>query len=146
MTIICQFIFAFICNTLINLDSPTIWPHQEAYGQVLGNLPRVSIASFIAILSGAFINSYALMKWKILLKGKYFWLRSMGSSAIGEFIFTFIAYIMEFSGITSLQNILQLIAISFAVKIILDPLLVVPAMIFVKILKKLKALTFMIME
>jgi uncharacterized integral membrane protein (TIGR00697 family) len=82
MAIICQFIFALSCAILISFDSPDGWANQGAYNQVLGKLPRVAFASFFAIVSGAFINAYAISKWKILLHGKYFWLRSLGASAV----------------------------------------------------------------
>ena len=37
------------------------------------------------------MNIYLLVKWKALLNGKYFWLRSMGSSIIGEIIYSILA-------------------------------------------------------
>lgn len=138
MAIICQFIFAFTCAIFINFHAPSNWPNQEAYNQVLGNLPRVAFASFLAIISGAFINAYAISKWKILLHGQYFWLRSLGASAIGELIFTLIAYLTEFLGVTSLSNIIHLMIISYVIKLILNPILVVPSIITSYLLKRLE--------
>ena len=87
-----SFIFAFSCAGMISFKTPSGWAYQESYDQVLGKLPRVAIASFLAIFVGAFINAYAISKWKILLRGRYFWLRSLGASAIGEFIFTIVPF------------------------------------------------------
>ena len=140
MAIICQFIFAFTCTTLIAVPSPGGWLNQEAYNQVLGNLPRVALASFLAIVCGAFINAYAISKWKILLKGKYFWLRSLGASAIGELVFTIIAYVTEFLGVVPLSNLLHLMAVSYAVKVILNPVLVVPSAILAFLLKRIEGI------
>lgn len=138
MTLIFQFIFAFACFVMIKLNSPITWLHQEAYDQVLGKLPRVAFASFLAITFGAFINAYILTKWKILLKGKHFWLRSLGASMIGEAIFTFIAYVTEFLGIVSLSTLIQLMTISLVAKLIMGPLLVIPASIIARIIKKIE--------
>jgi len=140
MAILCQFIFAFLCYALINLNAPLLWPHQEAFNQVLGKLPRVALASFLAITCGAFLNAYTISKWKILLRGKYFWLRSLGASAVGELIFTIIAYITEFLGVTPLSNLLQLMAISYIIKIVLNPILVIPSMFIAFVLKQLENL------
>jgi uncharacterized integral membrane protein (TIGR00697 family) len=137
MALICQFIFAFACATLITLHAPSGWSHQEAYNQVLGKLPRVALASFLAIVSGAFINAYAISKWKILLRGKYFWLRSLVASSVGELVFTVVAYLTEFLGVTPLPDLLHLMIISYAIKLLLNPILVIPSSIAAFILKRL---------
>lgn len=136
--LIFQFLFAFACFCMIKLNSPLTFLHQEAYDQVLGKLPRVAFASFLAITFGAFINAYVLAKWKISLKGKYFWLRSLGASTIGEAIFTFTAYVTEFLGIVSLSTLMQLMAISFIAKLVMGPMLVIPASIVARIIKKIE--------
>ena len=130
MALICQFILAFACAALITLHAPSGWPHQEAYNQVLGKLPRVALASFLAIISGAFINAYAISKWKILLRGRYFWLRSLGASSVGELVFTAVAYLTEFLGITPM-------VISYVIKLLLNPILVIPSSFAASILKRL---------
>ncbi len=38
---------------------------------------------FIAFIVAGFLNIYFLTKWKVLTQGKYFWLRSVGSSSLG---------------------------------------------------------------
>lgn len=136
MAIICQFIFAFSCAGMIAFNPPVGWPHQDAYDQVLGKLPRVALASFLAIVSGAFINAYAISKWKILLRGKYFWMRSLGASAAGELVFTIVAYFTEFWGVVPLSHLLHLMIVSYAIKLALNPILVVPSYITVLTLKR----------
>src|SRR5579885_319653 len=136
--LICQFIFAFICTMLINLPSPANWAHQGAYDQVLGNLPRVVSASFIAIVCGAFVNAYTVAKWKVLLKGRLFWLRSLGASIIGEAVFVIISLSMEFIGVVPLNTLVQLICISFLMKIALNPILVIPSSILAAFIKKIE--------
>lgn len=135
MTIICQSLFAIVCTILIHVPSPD-WINQAAYDQILGKLPRITMASSTAIMCGAFINSYATAKYKILSKGKRFWLRSLKASFIGELVFTVIAYLMEFVGIIPFQNVIKLMAISFAVKILLSPVLVIPVVLITKRLKQ----------
>ncbi|CAM4418838.1 MAG: queuosine precursor transporter [Legionella sp.] len=135
MAIIFQFIFALICTSLTYVHSPD-WVNQAAYEYIFGKLPRVTIASFIAILCGAFINAYSLAKYKILSKGKRFWLRSLKSSVIGELVFTVIAYLSEFIGMIPFQQIIYLMMISFLVKVTFSALLVVPSILATKMLKK----------
>ncbi len=136
--IACGFLFTMICVTLIQLPSPEMWPHQPAYDQVLGKLWRVFIGSVLGVMIGAFINSYLITKWKILVKGKYFWLRSVGSSATGQLVFTAITLLYDLSGLLPFHQITQLILISFAIKLILTTLFAIPSTIIVYYLKKLE--------
>lgn len=67
-----------------------------------------------------------ITRWKILLKGKYFLLRCLGASAIGELIFTLTAYLIEFFGVVSISHIFQLIVVSYIIKLVLNLLLSIP--------------------
>ena len=136
ISLLCQFIFAFACAGLVTLHSPPNWPNQEAYVQLLSKLPRVAMASFIAIVAGAFLNAYAITKWKILLNGKYFWLRCIGATAVGEIIFTLISIITEYWGVTPASNIAHLIVVSYCTKLLADPILILPAALLAMWIKK----------
>lgn len=72
------------------------WPYQEAFKNIMGLTPRIVLASLIAYFAGEFSNSYILAKLKIKTKGKYLWLRTIGSTLVGEGIdtvlFIFIAF------------------------------------------------------
>lgn len=136
--LLCQFIFVLICTLAIHLPSPADWNHQGAYDQVFGNLPRVVIASFSAIVCGAFVNAYIVSKWKVLLKGKLFWLRSLGASIIGEAVFVIIALSMEFVGVVPFTTLIQLITVSFLMKIAVNPILIIPSSLLVALIKKIE--------
>lgn len=136
--LIFQFIFAMLCVLLIKLPSPINWAYQSAYNQVLGNLPWIVCSSFVAIASGIFINTYYVAKWKVLLNGKFFWLRSLGASMIGEAIFITIALSMEFIGVVPWQTLLKLIFVSFMIKLIINPIFAIPSSIIAAILKRIE--------
>jgi len=136
--ILCQFLFSFVCAGLITIESPPAWGNQAAYSQVLGSLPRVALASSCAIMCGAFANAYFVSKWKILLKGKYFWLRSLGAAVIGEFVFTVVAYIAAFFGQTTFSTIIELISVSFFTKLALNPILSVPSVYLARYIKAIE--------
>jgi uncharacterized PurR-regulated membrane protein YhhQ (DUF165 family) len=56
---------------------------QEAYKLIFGGTWRIFFASVIGYFCGEFLNSYILAKLKILTSGKLFFLRVIGSTAIG---------------------------------------------------------------
>lgn len=136
--IICGFVFMVICSSLIQLPSPFLWPYQSAYDQVLGKLPRVFLGSFLGIMAAAFANTYLLTKWKILVRGKYFWIRSIGSSAVGLLVFTIITLTYDLGGIVPISEIVEFISISCAIKFLIISILAAPSAIVAHYLKGLE--------
>jgi uncharacterized integral membrane protein (TIGR00697 family) len=63
---------------------------DNAFMAILGGLSTggLVIASLSAYFVGEFSNSYVLAKMKILTAGKYFWMRTIGSTLVGEAIDT----------------------------------------------------------
>jgi len=57
---------------------------QQAYQAIFGFTPRLLAASFIAYLVGEFLNSFVLAKMKIATGGRHLWLRTIGSTLVGQ--------------------------------------------------------------
>lgn len=75
------------------------WPNQEAYDAILGLTPRIVVASLIAFFAGEFSNSFTLARLKVVTRGKYLWVRTIGSTLIGQFIDTLLFVAIAFIGI-----------------------------------------------
>lgn len=75
------------------------WGLQGAYDSILGVVPRIVLASLVAYLIGEFMNSYVLAKLKVKTGGRFFWLRAIGSTAIGQFFDTTIFLLIAFAGV-----------------------------------------------
>ena len=133
--LLCEFVFALICDSLLLL--PTVSPIDTAiaYQIVVGPFMRIFLGSFIGVLLGSLINIYLITKWKILVKGRYFWLRSVGSSTIGELVFTVLSIEVIFFHQIPENTILQLMLTSYAFKVIFSIIVVFPATILVYFLK-----------
>ena len=69
---------------------------QAAYGRILGQLPWILFGSFVAYLIGEFSNSTVLALLKYQMGGRMLWVRTIGSTVVGQgldsFIFIFIAF------------------------------------------------------
>jgi len=59
---------------------------QSQYDAVLGGVSSgaIVIASLIAYWGGEFSNSFVLAKMKILTRGRWLWMRTIGSTLVGE--------------------------------------------------------------
>ena len=74
-------------------------PNQAAYMALLGQTPRIVVASLIAFWCGEFVNSFVLAKMKILTTGKYLWTRTIGSTIFGEGVDSALFYPLAFLGV-----------------------------------------------
>lgn len=100
----------FGCNALLVvalelgriLPSSSFWMGQAAYEQTLGQTPRILLASFLAYLVGGFANSFLLAKMKVATNGRWLWMRTTGSTLVGEgldsLIFVSVAFIGTMPG------------------------------------------------
>jgi uncharacterized integral membrane protein (TIGR00697 family) len=102
------------------------WPNQQAFETLLGFLPRIVLASLIAYFMGEFSNSVTLSLLKIRTNGKFLWVRTIGSTMIGEGIDTIVFCMVAFYGALP-DNLLWKVIISnyvfkCSVEIIFTPL------------------------
>lgn len=131
-----ELLFSIIILIAVNIDSSALLRNGSAYHEVFGSFMRIFIGNAIAMISSVFINIYAVSKWKILLKGKYFWMRSLSASIIGEFIFTFTCVLIAFVGVIPLSKLPQLIFTSFLFKVFFNVTAIGPATILASYLKR----------
>jgi uncharacterized integral membrane protein (TIGR00697 family) len=82
---------------------------QQAYEAIFGFTPRILAASFVAYLVGEFLNSFVLAKMKIATVGRHLWLRTIGSTLVGQLADTGIFILLAFYGIIPMVALGQLI-------------------------------------
>ncbi len=102
------------------------WPHQAAYVVVYGQTPRIVIASLTAFWAGDFVNSYVLAKLKLKTAGRFLWLRTIGSTIVGQGIDSLIFYPLAFLGEWPTSLVLAVMTSNFllkvAVEVVMTPL------------------------
>ena len=120
-------IFMSFCYWIVQiLPTAPSWPNQNAYELILGSVPRIVLASMVAYFAGEFTNSYILSKMKVRMQGKQLWVRTIGSTVVGEGVDSVLFVLIAFAGILPL-NILFTIIISIylfkvAYEIVITPL------------------------
>lgn len=78
---------------------PPFFTGQDAFQVVLGFTPRLLVASFIAYLVGTNANAWVLVQIKKLTGGKFLWMRTIGSTIVGEGLDSTIFILLAFYGI-----------------------------------------------
>jgi uncharacterized integral membrane protein (TIGR00697 family) len=94
------------------------WKDQAAYSLVLGQAPRVILASLTAFWAGEFVNSYVLAKMKIRSSGRFLWMRTIGSTVFGEAVDSLVFYPVAFFGVWSNKLVLQVMLSNYVIKVL----------------------------
>jgi len=74
-------LFFYLC---LALPAPAFWKNQQAFETVLGFTPRLLVASFIGYLVGTNANAWTLVLIKKGTGGRWLWMRTIGSTIVGE--------------------------------------------------------------
>ncbi|MDH6155620.1 queuosine precursor transporter [Polynucleobacter sphagniphilus] len=90
--------------------------YQHGLETVFGNSWRIALASMISFWCGSFMNSFVLAKFKILTHGRFLWMRTIGSTAMGELIDSSLFYMLAFYGIWPTQEVIQVAAAQYVLK------------------------------
>jgi uncharacterized integral membrane protein (TIGR00697 family) len=135
LTLLFEFLYAILVTTIIKLPHPPFWLIQNSYDNVFEHILRFVFAGTLAVLSSHFLNIYIFSKWKILLKGKFFWLRSIGASAIGGFVLILIIIIFGYSGIVDVHSAIIMFFSIYALELVYACLTAWPAWLISGFLK-----------
>ena len=114
----------FVCNLIAVLaiwvgkilPAAPVFEAQSAYERILGSTPRFLLASFVAYLAGEFANSFVLAKMKIRTRGRWLWMRTIGSTLVAQGIDTLIVLPIAFWGVLPLSVLGNMILSHWLVK------------------------------
>ncbi len=108
---------SFMSWAVIALPPAPQWLNQEAYETVYGQTPRIVVASLMAFWAGDFINSYVLAKLKITTNGRFLWIRTIGSTIVGQAVDSIIFYPFAFFGLWTTSLLYKVMISNFLIKV-----------------------------
>ncbi|MDP6778209.1 MAG: queuosine precursor transporter [Candidatus Latescibacteria bacterium] len=97
----------FLCNLILVgaiwvgkvLPAAPFWDGQAAYERILGFTPRLLAASSLAYLAGEFANSMVLARMKVATQGRWLWMRTIGSTLVGQGLDSLVFIVAAFAGV-----------------------------------------------
>ena len=111
-------LFASVMSLVILAFPPApMWSHQAAFETVFGNTWRIALASMFAYLCGEFCNSFVLAKMKIKTEGRFLWMRTIGSTIVGEAVDSLIFYPLAFMGVWPVEQVVAVMMSNYALKV-----------------------------
>jgi queuosine precursor transporter len=111
-----------ISALIIALPPAPQWTNQPAYEIVLGSMPRIVAASLIAYWAGEFANSFVMARMKVVTEGKYLWMRTIGSTVVGQAVDTILVIGIIFAGTVPVSTMLTLMVSGYGGKVIYEAL------------------------
>lgn len=113
---ICLALMSFFYYLATLLPAAIFWTEQESFEKLFGFIPRIGFASLIAFLIGSFLNSIVLSKLKVKTNGKRLWIRTIGSTIIGEGADTLIFNFVAFFGVFAITDVIKVALSGFILK------------------------------
>jgi uncharacterized integral membrane protein (TIGR00697 family) len=109
---------AFMAWVVVALPPAKDWPGQAAYEFVFGNSWRIVLASMTAFWAGEFANSFVLAKLKVATAGRFLWMRTIGSTVVGQGLDSLIFYPLAFWGLAGwpVEQLWQVVLSQWAIK------------------------------
>ena len=129
---------AFMAAVVVALPPAEDWPGQEAYEFVFGNSWRIVLASMAAFWAGEFANSFVLAKLKVLTAGRFLWMRTIGSTVVGQGLDSLIFYPLAFYGLAGwpVEQLWQVVLSQWLIKTAWEALLTPVTYLVVGFLKR----------
>ena len=122
------------------LPSASFWDGQASYERILGYAPRLLFASFLAYLVGEFSNAFVLAKIKIATKGRWLWLRTIGSTIIGQGLDSALFMTLAFVGTIPLNALFSAVVIQWLAKSLYEAVVTPLTYVVVTFLKRKEGL------
>jgi len=129
---------AFMAAVVVALPPAAGWPGQEAYEFVFGNSWRIVLASMVAFWAGEFANSFVLAKMKVWTAGRFLWMRTIGSTVVGQGLDSLIFYPLAFYGLAGwpIEQLWQVVLSQWLIKTAWEALLTPVTYLVIGFLKR----------
>lgn len=127
LALLCEAIFAGLITIIIHMPTYGIGDYQDQYINVLGNMWLFVFGGIIANTVSGLLNIYFMSKWKVLAKGRVFWLRSIVATCISEFILILITIFIAFLPFIKMQMTMKIFVHAYVLEVFYALLFVWPA-------------------
>jgi len=138
MTVMMNLLAALVFLVVQALPPGAGWENQQAFEAILGFAPRIVLASFLAYLLGQFLNAYVFDRIRETKFGsRQLWWRALGSSLAGNLIDSLVFTVIAFAGVITTTQLVALVLLAFAVKMLGETLLLPVTYLVVTWLRRL---------
>ena len=109
---------------------------QPALETVFGSTWRIVVGSIIAFWAGDFVNGFVLAKMKVVTRGRWLWMRTIGSTLAGQAVDSLIFYPLAFYGVWETGTLVKVVAFNWFFKVSIEALFTPLTYLVVNFLKR----------
>ena len=119
----------FMCNVLmvvcthigVLLPSPDyLDTTATSYNTIFTFVPRIVVGSLAGFLLGELSNAWFMERIKEKTRGRFLWVRTIGSSLLGYIFDTVPFVLIAFAGVVSVRDLLLMIAFQYIMKVSIE--------------------------
>ncbi len=119
----------FMCNVLmvvcthigVLLPSPDyLDTTATSYNTIFTYVPRIVVGSLAGFLLGELSNAWFMERIKEKTRGRFLWVRTIGSSLLGYIFDTIPFVLIAFAGVVSVRDLLLMIAFQYIMKVSIE--------------------------
>ncbi len=126
-TLLCNILLVVCTQIGVWLPSPHYLDETaNAYNHIFSYVPRVVIGSLVGFLLGELSNSRLMEHIKRRTKGRFLWVRTIGSSVVGYMFDTIPFVLIAFLGTLTVRDLLLMIALQYFMKLGIEALFGTP--------------------
>jgi len=118
-------LLAVFMQLAIYLPPAPGFAYNQAYTQVLGQVPRVVAGTWAALFAGQFLNDYVLAKMKVLTRKRFLWTRTVGSTVVAQAADTTLFYVIALYNVIPngllVHSILSAWCLKVAIEVAITP-------------------------
>ncbi len=131
-----ELFFSWIVIFISHTSAPDYFQNPESYQIVFDPTFRYVLSGLTGLIVGEFLNVYLLAKFKIALKGNFFIIRSLVSTALGQASLTIIVDILNYTGKMPSIDLVSMMISGFLWKMVFATIMVFPSWLLVRFLKR----------
>jgi uncharacterized integral membrane protein (TIGR00697 family) len=138
LTLVCNIILVLCTWIGVYLPSPDyLDTTTQAYNHIFSHVPRIVIASLAGFLLGELSNAWIMEKIKIKTRGRWLWLRTIGSSMIAYILDSIPFVLIAFVGVVSTHDLIMMIIFQYLNKLLIESVLGTPmAYAFIHLIRR----------
>ena len=110
-------IMAYVVTSL-PVSTTMSFEQLAAVNAIFGQTPRIVLASLLGFWAGEFVNSFVIAKVKLVTTGRFLWIRTIGSTILGEIADSLIFYPVAFFGIWSNEQLVSVMIGNYFIKVL----------------------------
>ncbi len=121
LTFLCNVIMVVCTQVGVWLPSPDyLEGTAAAYDAIFSYVPRIVIGSLVGFLMGEISNAWFMERLKAKTRGRFLWVRTIGSSMLGYLLDTLPFVLIAFWGTVTVRDLLMMIVFQYSMKLSIE--------------------------